>query len=547
MMSFLNWLSGHIPAQAISGKALTEEEKHFGRVQDFLIFNNSQTSPLPQCCLSSVDLDAYDSDCDELNFRQIALMANLSRKGSDALTGGFKERTTALLSLRHVGIQSQAKDTVIVKWKEKIKSLKGNVEGGLISIPLRLLAKRCSSKEQCDALIKVNIKVLGRFLDLYAKLQEQGIRVVQNLKKQVMLILSVVNSNDFMSSDNLCVSNSMNDVKSRAKSKKHKAKKDSCQITSSSIWIPVARCTLIGRCSQLSNFVQYILGCSFKFRNDQVAKIMGFGDYQIGIVISQGLIYVEGLGHNLFFYVGTYSIFCVIPILKWLFQDGILSYLSIVKGGLKPSLSNPKKNYKEALTQACWIEAMQEELHEFERLEVWELVPPPDKAFVISLKWIYKVKLDELGGILKNKAWLVTRGYRQEEGIDFEESFAPVARLEAIRIFLAFAAHMNMVYQMDVKTAFLNGNLREEFYVSQLDGFVDPDKPNYVYKHKKALYGLKQAPRAWYDLLSSFLISNDFSKHSVDPTLFIRREDKELLLVQIYVNDIIFAASTPEL
>ncbi|GJZ03416.1 retrovirus-related pol polyprotein from transposon TNT 1-94 [Tanacetum coccineum] len=206
------------------------------------------------------------------------------------------------------------------------------------------------------------------------------------------------------------------------------------------------------------------------------------------------------------------------------------------------------KNYKDALTQACWIEAMQEELHEFEHLEVWELVPPPDKAFVITLKWIYKVKLDELGGILKNKARLVARGYRQEEGIDFEESFAPVARLEAIRIFLAFAAHMNMVvYQMDVKTAFLNGNLREEVYVSQPDGFVDPDKPNYVYKLKKALYGLKQAPRAWYDMLSSFLISNDFSKGSVDPTLFIRREGKELLLVQIYVDDIIFAASTPEL
>ncbi|GKE27767.1 retrovirus-related pol polyprotein from transposon TNT 1-94 [Tanacetum coccineum] len=118
------------------------------------------------------------------------------------------------------------------------------------------------------------------------------------------------------------------------------------------------------------------------------------------------------------------------------------------------------KTYKDALTQACWIEAMQEELNEFERLEVWELVPRPDKVMVITLKWIYKVKLDELGGILKNKARLVARGYRQEEGIDFEESFAPVARLEAIRIFLAFAAHMNMVvYQMDVKTAFLNGNL----------------------------------------------------------------------------------------
>ncbi|GKC80244.1 retrovirus-related pol polyprotein from transposon TNT 1-94, partial [Tanacetum coccineum] len=121
---------------------------------------------------------------------------------------------------------------------------------------------------------------------------------------------------------------------------------------------------------------------------------------------------------------------------------------------------------------------------------IWELAPPPDKAFVITLKWIYKVKLDELGGILKNKARLVARCYRQEEGIDFEESFAPVARLEAIRIFLAFAAHMNMViFQMDVKTAFLNDNLREEIYVSQPDGFVDPDKPSYVYKLKKALYG----------------------------------------------------------
>ncbi|GJU58854.1 retrovirus-related pol polyprotein from transposon TNT 1-94 [Tanacetum coccineum] len=206
------------------------------------------------------------------------------------------------------------------------------------------------------------------------------------------------------------------------------------------------------------------------------------------------------------------------------------------------------KSYKEALTESCWIEAMQEELNEFERLEVWELVPHPDRVMIITLKWIYKVKLDELGGVLKNKARLVARGYRQEEGIDFEESFAPVARLEAIRIFIAFAAHMNMiVYQMDVKTAFLNGILREEVYVSQPDGFVDPENPNHVYKLKKALYGLKQAPRAWYDLLSSFLLSQKFSKGTVDPTLFIRREGKDILLVQIYVDDIIFAYTKPDL
>nr|GEV05189.1 copia protein [Tanacetum cinerariifolium] len=167
---------------------------------------------------------------------------------------------------------------------------------------------------------------------------------------------------------------------------------------------------------------------------------------------------------------------------------------------------------------------------------------------VITLKWIYKVKLDELRGILKNKARLVSCGYHKEEGINFEESFAPVARFEAIRIFLAYATHMNMVvYQMNVKTVFLHGNLREEVYVSQPDGFVDPDNSNHVYKVKKAIYGLKQAPHAWYDMLSPFLISQDFSKGSVDPTMFIHRNDNDLLLVQIYVDDIIFAASTPEL
>ncbi|GKC35680.1 retrovirus-related pol polyprotein from transposon TNT 1-94 [Tanacetum coccineum] len=106
------------------------------------------------------------------------------------------------------------------------------------------------------------------------------------------------------------------------------------------------------------------------------------------------------------------------------------------------------KNYKEAMIESSWIEAMQEEIHKFDRLEVWELVPRPDKAMIISLKWIFKVKLDEYGDVLKNKAQLVAKGYRQEEGIDFEESFAPVARIEAIKIFLAYVAHKNM-YGLD--------------------------------------------------------------------------------------------------
>ncbi|GJW68680.1 retrovirus-related pol polyprotein from transposon TNT 1-94 [Tanacetum coccineum] len=161
------------------------------------------------------------------------------------------------------------------------------------------------------------------------------------------------------------------------------------------------------------------------------------------------------------------------------------------------------KNFKSAITEDCWFQAMQDEIYEFDRLQVWELVPQPDCVMIIALKWIYKVKLDEYGDVQKNKARLVAKGYRQEEGIDFEESFAPVARIEAIRIFIANAASKNMtIYQMDVKTAFLNGELKEEVYVSQPEGFVDPDHPTHVYRLKKALYGLKQAPRAWYDTLS---------------------------------------------
>ncbi|GKB00853.1 retrovirus-related pol polyprotein from transposon TNT 1-94 [Tanacetum coccineum] len=168
----------------------------------------------------------------------------------------------------------------------------------------------------------------------------------------------------------------------------------------------------------------------------------------------------------------------------WCYYDAFLTLLE-------------PKNFKQAMTEPSWIDAMQEEIHEFERLEVWELVSCPDNMFLIKLKWIYKVKTDESSGVLKNKARLVVQGFRQEEGIDFEESFAPVARIESIRIFVANAAHKNMtIYQMDIKTAFLNGELKEEVYVSQPEGFVDQDNPSHVYKLKKALYGLKQAPCA---------------------------------------------------
>ncbi|GJS28698.1 retrovirus-related pol polyprotein from transposon TNT 1-94 [Tanacetum coccineum] len=171
------------------------------------------------------------------------------------------------------------------------------------------------------------------------------------------------------------------------------------------------------------------------------------------------------------------------------------------------------KNIKEAMADFAWIKAMQEELHQFDRLQVWELVDKPFGKNAIKIKWLWKNKKDEDQIVIRNKARLVAKGYAQEEGIDFEESFAPVARLEAVRIFIAHAAHKSFpIYQMDVKTTFLNGPLKEEVYVAQPDGFVDPDHPEKFYRLKKALYRFKQAPRAWYDELSNFLMSKGFTK-----------------------------------
>nr|GEU64452.1 retrovirus-related Pol polyprotein from transposon TNT 1-94 [Tanacetum cinerariifolium] len=174
---------------------------------------------------------------------------------------------------------------------------------------------------------------------------------------------------------------------------------------------------------------------------------------------------------------------------------------------LTVSTAEPK-NIKEAMADSAWIEAMQEELYQFDRLQVWELVDKPFSKTVIRPKWLWKNKKDEDQTVIRNKAQLVAKGYAQEEGIDFEESFAPVARLKAVRIFVAYAAHKSFpIYQKDVKTKFLNGPLKEEVYVTQPEGFVDPDYLEKVYRLKKALYGLKQAPRAWYDELLKFLTS----------------------------------------
>ncbi|GKB20075.1 putative ribonuclease H-like domain-containing protein, partial [Tanacetum coccineum] len=205
---------------------------------------------------------------------------------------------------------------------------------------------------------------------------------------------------------------------------------------------------------------------------------------------------------------------------------------------------NEPKKISEALEDESWVDAMQEELLQFKIQKVWILVDLPYRKKAIGIKWVYRNKKDERGVVVRNKARLVAQGHRQEEGIDYDEVFAPVARIEAIRIFLAFASYMGfIVYQMDVKSAFLYGKIDEEVYVSQPPGFIDPKYPKKVYKVVKALYGLHQAPRAWYATLSTFLLKNGYRSGTIDNTLFIKKDKNNIMLVQVYVDDIIFGST----
>ncbi|KAH9801517.1 Integrase catalytic domain-containing protein [Citrus sinensis] len=205
------------------------------------------------------------------------------------------------------------------------------------------------------------------------------------------------------------------------------------------------------------------------------------------------------------------------------------------------------KSFADAENDESWIMAMQEELNQLERTNVWESVPNPEHQSIIGIKWVFRNKMDESGVVVRNKARLVAQGYNQEEGIDFDETFAHVARLESIMMLLAYACHKDFIlYQMDVKSAFLNGSIMEEVYVKQPPGFENEKFSDHVYKLSKALYGLKQAPRAWYDKLKNFLLDNDSSMGKADTTLFVKHKNQDILIVQIYVDDIIFC-STNEL
>ncbi|GJU48486.1 putative ribonuclease H-like domain-containing protein [Tanacetum coccineum] len=211
------------------------------------------------------------------------------------------------------------------------------------------------------------------------------------------------------------------------------------------------------------------------------------------------------------------------------------------------SQEEPKRVVK-ALSDPSWVEAMQEELLQFKLQKFWILVDLPKGKRPIGVKWIFKYKTDERGIVIRNKARLVAQGYTQEEGIDYDNVFAPVARSKAIRLFLAYTSFMGfIVYQMDVKSAFLYGIIEKEVYVCQPPGFEDPDYPDKVYKVVKALYGLHQAPRAWYETLAKYLLDNRFHRRRIDQTLFIKKQKGDILLVQVYVDDIIFGSTKKEL
>ena len=197
--------------------------------------------------------------------------------------------------------------------------------------------------------------------------------------------------------------------------------------------------------------------------------------------------------------------------------------------------------YEEAVKRWTWRDAMKKEMEAIEKNKTWELTDLPKGVKPIGVKWIYKTKLKENREIDKFKARLVAKGYAQQYGVDYIEVFAPVAKMDTIRILVSISTQDSWnIYQLDVKSAFLHGELKEEVYVQQPIGFVKIDAEEEVYKLRKALYGLKQAPRAWYNKIETYFLRNDFERCFCEHTLFTKSKGGKILIVSLYVNDLIF-------
>ena len=197
-------------------------------------------------------------------------------------------------------------------------------------------------------------------------------------------------------------------------------------------------------------------------------------------------------------------------------------------------------DFKEAKDVKVWVDACKDEIFSIEKNDTWDLVELPVGVKPIGLKWVFKIKRNADGSISKYKARLVAKGYVQKHGIDFDEVFAPVARVETIRLIIALAASNGWeVHHLDVKTAFLHGELKEDVFVVQPEGFIIEGQEHKVYKLKKALYGLRQAPRTWNIKLNQILRRLKFVRCSKEPSLYRREENGELLVVVVYVDDLL--------
>lgn len=215
-----------------------------------------------------------------------------------------------------------------------------------------------------------------------------------------------------------------------------------------------------------------------------------------------------------------------------------IEYSAIVEGCF--ASSEEPSVFKEAVQYSEWREAMKEEIHMIEKNKTWSLVQRPTDKNVVSVKWIYRLKTDANGNVVRHKARLVARGFAQQYGVDYLETFAPVSRHETIRLLLAVAAQRKWkLFQLDVKSAFLNGELEEEIYIEQPLGFEEEGKEDHVLHLHKALYGLKQAPRAWYSKIDEFFRRENFKRSDNDHALYTKETDGKLLVVFIYVDDLI--------
>ncbi|KAL0370487.1 UNVERIFIED_CONTAM: Retrovirus-related Pol polyprotein from transposon RE2 [Sesamum angustifolium] len=206
------------------------------------------------------------------------------------------------------------------------------------------------------------------------------------------------------------------------------------------------------------------------------------------------------------------------------------------------------ENFETAVKHKVWVQAMEEEIKMIEKNNTWELADRPKDKEVIGVKWIYKTKLNADGSNTKHKARLVAKGYSQLPGIDYTETFAPVARLDTIRALIAIAANKKWkIYQMDVKSAFLNGYIDEEIYVEQPQGFIAKGSEENVLRLKKALYGLKQAPRAWYSRIDKYFMDRGFWRSLSEPTLYIKSQGNDTLIVSLYVDDLIYTGNNEKM